>query len=151
MEHYAIKLEARQVAEPDFPYNKEQLSTPSSVATFCKVLQDSDVEKFITIHISSQNIVNCIQVFNGTYIDCSVPIRDIVKGSILSNSPKIILVHNHPSGSLTFSEEDKNLTKGIVQSLLLFNVDVIDHLLIAGLNYVSMKEHLPEFLIKKWR
>lgn len=146
MEHYAIRLEARQVAEPDFPYNREVLSNPFSVTSFCKTLQESDVEKFVAIHLSSTNIVNCIQVFTGSNCYCSVPIRDIIKGSLLSNSTSLILVHNHPSGGLLFSKLDLLLTEEVAKAAKLFEIRLLDHLLIAGLNYQSMQKNYPHIL-----
>ncbi len=143
MDKYAIKLETRQVAEPDFPYNREKLDTCSTVVAFCKALQDSDVEKFLILHLNSSNILNCIQIFPGTVNYTIVPLREIIKVALLSSSINIILVHNHPSGNLTFSEQDITLTRDLIQISKIMNITILDHILIGGLNYQSMREKEP--------
>ncbi len=56
----------------------------------------------------------------------------------------VVLAHNHPSGSLNPSKADKVLTNNIQEMLRLFDVKVIDHLIITGNGYFSFAD---EFLI----
>ena len=50
------------------------------------------------------------------------------------------MAHNHPSGDPTPSPEDTGLTRAVVEAGKLLNVDVLDHLVIGGNRFVSMKE-----------
>ena len=65
----------------------------------------------------------------------------IFKTILLCNAKKFILVHNHPSESVIASNYDIKVTKIIVKNAKLLNVVLLDHIIIAGNNYVScMKE-----------
>ena len=57
---------------------------------------------------------------------------------IYSNSSGILLSHNHPSGQMKASDEDKNITDNIVSVGKLLGVNILDHLIIARFGYLSM-------------
>ena len=61
--------------------------------------------------------------------------RDAVKENCLS----IIVVHNHPSGDPTPSPDDVAVTRDLIAAGELLDIDVLDHLVIAGGTFVSMK------------
>ena len=69
-----------------------------------------------------------------------VRIGEIFKPAIRRNAAAVIVTHNHPSGDPTPSPEDVALTRAIVQAGKLLDIDVLDHLVIAGGRYVSLKE-----------
>jgi DNA repair protein RadC len=61
---------------------------------------------------------------------------------VRQNAAAIIVAHNHPSGDPTPSPEDIAVTKEIVKSGKLLDIDVLDHMIIGGANarFVSLKE-----------
>ena len=63
--------------------------------------------------------------------------REIFKEALLLNSPNIILVHNHPSGNLSPSQEDISLTKRIKEAGQLMGVKVLDHIIVTQSDYFS--------------
>ena len=69
-----------------------------------------------------------------------VRVGEVFKQAIRQNAASIIVVHNHPSGDPTPSPEDVALTRAIVQAGKLLDIDVLDHLVIAGGKFVSLKE-----------
>lgn len=138
---YAYRIETRKVKEPEFPYPRDSFSNPSSIASFCNSLQDSDVEKVLVLHVDSRNRLNCIQVQPGTVNKAQVYIREIIKHSLLSGSTGIIIVHNHPSGHDEFSESDLKLTQRLKEAGAIMDVLILDHILLCGDGwYVSMSE-----------
>ena len=64
--------------------------------------------------------------------DFNVALKELVCG--------IILCHNHPSGNLQPSEQDKQLTKKIVEAAKLLEIDVLDHIIIAHQQYYSFTD-----------
>lgn len=66
--------------------------------------------------------------------------REIYKEAIRKSANSIILVHNHPSGDPTPSGDDINSTKRIMEAGLILGIELIDHIIIGGGNYVSLKE-----------
>ena len=53
-------------------------------------------------------------------------------------APKIILVHNHPSGDSTPSKSDFNLTEKLLKAAELMGIELLDHVVIGNMNYVSI-------------
>lgn len=63
---------------------------------------------------------------SGTVVDIKV----ICQYAIKSNSNSVILAHNHPSGNLNASDADRNITKRIKNALHMFDINLLDHLII---------------------
>lgn len=68
----------------------------------------------------------------------NLSIKDILVEPIKMQAPKIILVHNHPSGDATPSERDITFTKKLYSSALLFEIELIDHIVIGNKKYTSI-------------
>jgi DNA repair protein RadC len=68
--------------------------------------------------------------------------RELFKASILSNAAKMILVHNHPSGSLTPSKQDTMITDRMLKLTDLMGITLHDHVIVGGDNsqYFSFNE-----------
>ncbi len=79
-------------------------------------------------------------LFKGTVDSSSVYIRDIFREGVKSNATSIILVHNHPAGSVKPSKEDVYLTNQIIRSGKLLGIRIIDHIIIGNNKYYSFLE-----------
>ena len=104
-----------------------QLKHPSEVYDYLKeFLSDLDREYFLVLHLNSKNCVIEIEIVAiGTLNSTLVHPREIFRRAIVNSSNAIILVHNHPSGDPTPSDEDKEITEKLVECgdiwLLLFS------------------------------
>ena len=65
---------------------------------------------------------------------------DVFRPAIVESAPNIIIAHNHPSGDPTPSPEDVRITRDLAEAGKLLGIDLLDHLVIAGSRYVSLKE-----------
>jgi len=137
---YAVRLKTTKVKEPDFPYDSQYVfDTSKGVAQFIRSLQDSDVEKFVVLFLSSVGKLNCIQVWEGTVNYAHLYPREIMKHALLSGSSSIILAHNHPSGLTVFSSEDEKLTGQIKELCAMMGIKLLDHVLLgASGSYVTI-------------
>ena len=128
---YAYRIETKLVKEPDFPYSKETVfSNPADVYGFVRdALQDLDVEKTVFVYLNSSNKLIGIKIYEGTVDHVVLYPRDIVKIALLRGATALIMVHNHPSGSLNPSPEDLNLTNAIKEVCKLFSIRLHDHLI----------------------
>ena len=141
MTQCAYRLETRRVKEPDFPYTGKGFTYPEAVAEFCRSLQDSDVEKMIVLHLTTKNGLIGIQLFTGTVDRAAISPREIIKYSLLAGGAAgIILVHNHPSGHSDPSKEDRALTEAIIKCAALFDINVLDHIILGENNFFSGKK-----------
>lgn len=73
---------------------------------------------------------------SGTIID----VRIILKKAIEKLASSIILLHNHPSGNLVPSKADLDITKKTGEAAKLVDIKVVDHLIVAGDNYMSFAD-----------
>lgn len=98
-------------------------------------------ENFFVICLNAQNRVNyAALVHEGTINEAPVYPRLIVETALRHQANSIILVHNHPGGSLQPSGADINVTKKIVAALEAISISVVDHIIVAGEKYYSFAE-----------
>lgn len=100
-------------------------------------------EVFACIFLDNKNyIITFAVLFYGTINTATIHIREIVKSTIKHNAAAIILAHNHPSGEVKPSAEDKRITKEIISAMNLIDVRVLDHVIVGNPNRTfSFSEH----------
>lgn len=118
------------------------ISSPKDIAEiFIPLLRDEVKEKFFVVCLNSSNKVIKYELISvGSLNSSVVHPREVFKVAIESNSANIILLHNHPSGNMEPSSEDISLTKKFVEIGKIMEIQVFDHLIIAGNSYTSMVE-----------
>ncbi|CEN88180.1 DNA repair protein RadC [[Clostridium] sordellii] len=100
-------------------------------------------EIFKIILLNTKNEIICdIDVSVGTLNMSLVHPREVFREAIKRNSNKIILIHNHPSGNIEPSNEDKNVTLRLIKCGDLIGIEVIDHIIIGDGLYYSFKENM---------
>jgi DNA repair protein RadC len=139
---FAYRLESRRVADTDFPYAGQTINNSKSAADFVSsVLKDADAEKMIVLYLNNQNKVIGVTYNAGATNACSVYPQQIAKTALLAGASGVILVHNHPSGGLVPSIEDKRLTYNTITGMTYIGIEVHDHIIYAGPSkYYSMAD-----------
>ena len=115
-------------------YSDEVLDSPEAVSKLiAKEFKTYDREVCAVINLNVKLKPININICSVGTIDTSIlnP-REVFKSSILSNAAAFMLVHNHPSGDITPSREDKALTKRLIDCGDLLNIKMIDHLIIGS-------------------
>jgi len=79
-------------------------------------------------------------MFRGTVDGASVYPREVAKETLTQNACAVIFYHNHPSGVAEPSAADRTITQRLVDALALFDVRVLDHLIVAGCDTTSFAE-----------
>lgn len=98
-------------------------------------------EEFWVLYLSQAGkLVAESRIGQGGLTSTSVDVRVIIRDALFNNSPAMILCHNHPSGNLTPSVQDKALTKNIVDAAHLFNIAVHDHIIVTDSDYFSFRD-----------
>ena len=112
----------------------EMLSSPQAVRDFLRIkLGTLEHEVFAVIHLDAQHrVIEYVEMLRGTVTQTSVYPREVVKLALEANAAAVILVHNHPSGSLEPSTADVALTDTLKKALALVDVRVLDHFIVAG-------------------
>jgi len=113
--------------------NNVQIKCSEDVFEYCSgKLADKDKEFFMIIMLDSKNkIIKDEIVSIGTLNSSLVHPREIFKSAIKESANAVILVHNHPSGDPSPSEEDEEITKRLVEAGELLNIKVLDHVIIG--------------------
>ncbi len=136
----AIELGRRLSAES--PEERPAIHSPSDAAELVKYeMSGLEQEELRVILLDIRNRVEHIQtVYRGSLNSSQVRVGELFKTAIRRNAAALIVVHNHPSGDPSPSPDDITLTRAIVQAGKLLDIDVLDHLIIGGGRFVSLKE-----------
>jgi DNA repair protein RadC len=121
---------------------KDVLGSPQQVRDYlCLRLGGLSREVFIVLFLDAQNrVVAQEEMFSGTLTQTSVYPREVVKRALYHNAASVILAHNHPSGVAQQSQADEMLTAALKQALVLVDVRVLDHFIVAGNTSLSFAE-----------
>lgn len=95
-------------------------------------------EVFYAMYLNNQsNVIGIYKCAEGAISHCLVDIRLIAKPAIELLASTVILFHNHPSGNTAISEADKKITKDTTEALKLFNINVVDHIILTNPGFIS--------------
>ena len=116
-------------------------SSNSAFQLFQKRLSDLPHEEFWILILNRANqVIKEINISKGGISGTVVDIRLICKAAIENNASGILVAHNHPSGQLTPSEEDKTITSKLKEGLKLFGITLLDHIIIGDSAYYSFSD-----------
>lgn len=126
-------VNVRLVKEPSL-YSTEPIRSPDDVLkVVASELAKYDREVFAVLNLKTNGQPINLNICSVGTLDASVVSpREVFKSCILSNSAAFIAVHNHPSGSITPSQEDKDVTKRLLSCSELLGVKMLDHIIIGG-------------------
>jgi DNA repair protein RadC len=85
-------------------------------------------------------ILDIVDVYHGSVNSSQVRVGEIFKPAIQRMAPAVIVAHNHPSADPTPSPDDVAVTRAMVAAGKLLDIDVLDHLIIGGSKWISLKE-----------
>jgi DNA repair protein RadC len=104
-------------------------------------LGDLPHEEFWILLLNRSNkIIRTELVGRGGVSGTVADVRLILKSAVEHLASSIVLSHNHPSGNLQPSKEDINLTQKVKQAAALFDIQVIDHIIVGDANYYSFAD-----------
>lgn len=83
-------------------------------------------------------VLGCREVGEGSVNSANVPIRRIVEIALGYNASSVVLAHNHPSGLALPSQEDIATTRRVAAALSMVDIQLVDHIIVADDDYVSL-------------
>ena len=136
------KLKLVEVVREGAPeVSEETISRPGDAVEFLKDLKDKPREHFVVLHLDTRNrVISRETVSIGTLNASLVHPREVFLGAIKACAATIIVAHTHPSGDVTPSAEDIQLTKRLHKAGKILGIEVLDHVIIGGDKFMSMKE-----------
>ena len=137
----------RLVPERKLYSEKEIVCSSDAVALLSKELGEHDREVFCVLHLSPRGLPLSASITSmGELTSTLVHPREVFKSAVLSSAAGIMLLHNHPSGNLTPSEEDIKTTERIAVCGRVLGIPVVDHIICAEHGYISMRSYGYEHL-----
>lgn len=118
------------------------VSSPADVDSLLRGrLADLDRECFVCVLLNAKNeVVGCPTISIGTLTSSLVHPREVFKPAIKASAANVILAHNHPTGKVAPSPEDRQVTRRLADAAEILGIAILDHVII-GDGYHSMKEH----------
>lgn len=137
----AITL-GRRVASTNKAIEESITSSDDVVRIMRPLLKEFKHEECWAIYLTNSNrIIERCRISQGGVQATVVDQRLIVKRALELLSTRIIIVHNHPSGSATPSGADHDITKRIKEATALFDIQLLDHIIISANESYSFKSN----------
>lgn len=120
-----------------------QIKSSQDVAgIFQPLLSDLSHEEFWVLFLNRSNkVIDRMKISQGGISGTVTDIRIIMKKAVENLASGIIVCHNHPSGNLTPSESDTNITRKIRDAGNLMDIQLLDHLIISDRDYYSFADN----------
>lgn len=115
---------------------------PQRVKEYCALtLAHRRIEHCMALFLDNQHrLIASVELASGTLTQAAVYPREVVRQALSHHAAALILAHNHPSGSAEPSQADLSLTRHLRQALALVDVRLLDHMIVAADQVVSLAE-----------
>jgi len=122
--------------------DKPSFKRSSDVANhYLPLMRDLRKEVFKILLLNRANrLIKEVFISEGTLDASIVHPRDVFRETLLEPAAGVILIHNHPSGNPSPSEEDLRITKQLVEAGRLLGIRVFDHIILSGEDYRSLAD-----------
>ena len=132
---------ARKIEEQQAQENariRSTLDAGRDVIAMFRSRQDESV-RILCLNASGK-VVRRARIAEGDVNAVHFPIRKLVEEALACKAVSVILAHNHPGGTMAPSQEDLDATKAAKAALETVGIRLLDHLIVAGDNYCSLRE-----------
>ena len=136
------KVKVMLVREGSKKYKRKKFYLSSDVYEFLRPsMENLDREHFVVIHLDIRNqVIGVEETSIGSTASAPVYPKEVLKGALLANALGIIVAHNHPSGEVEPSAEDRALTKNLKQACELVGINLVDHIIVGHEKYTSFAD-----------
>lgn len=144
MKTYKTNLNELTLKRNPTDFKRVKIRSSQDSAEYIRNFYSDDLtifESFFLLLLNHQNnTIGYAKISQGGICGTVVDVRIVCKYAIESLSTRVILCHNHPGGSLQPSGADKAITSKIKQALTLFDVEVLDHIILTENSYFSFAD-----------
>lgn len=136
----ALELGKRLLATSD--EQRVTIHSPQDVANMLMAeMAFLDQEHLRVLLLNTKNqVLGISEVYKGNVNASVIRTGEVFQEAVRSNCPSVIVVHNHPSGDPTPSQEDVQVTRQLVEAGRLLDIELLDHVVIGRQDFVSLKE-----------
>ena len=136
----ALELGKRLLSTSD--EQRVTIHSPQDVANLLMAeMAFLDQEHLRILLLNTKNqVLGISEVYKGNVNSSVIRAGEVFQEAVRSNCPSVIVVHNHPSGDPTPSQEDVQVTRQLVEAGRLLDIELLDHMVIGRQGFVSLKE-----------
>ena len=141
--HIQAALEiGRRFREDETSAGKQKIKSAKDVVDILMPqLRDLKTEVFKVVHLDSSNrIIDTEDTVTGTVNHAMPIVREIIHSALQKFAVSIICVHNHPSGGIEPSAQDRKFTKELSDAGKLMEIKLVDHIIIGDDNHYSFAD-----------
>ena len=121
-----------------------KISSSKSVNEFIRKVYPVDItyrEAMLVLYLNNSNRTLSYSIISlGGLTGTMVDVRLVLRDALLSKATAMILIHNHPSSTLTASYADKMITKKVKEAGVLMDIKLLDHLILTETSYYSFAD-----------
>ena len=124
------------------PEERATVHSPQEVANLLMAemaLLDQEHLRVLLLNTKNQ-VLAMPEVYKGNVNSTMVRVGEVFREAVREGCPALIVVHNHPSGDPTPSQDDVEMTRRMVDAGELLGIEVLDHIVIGRQSYVSLRE-----------
>ena len=138
----SLMLAALEFVRRQTEHDETKIESPEDVLPLVHHLREKKQEHLIALILDGANTVLSQRTITmGTLNASLIHPREVFADAIRERAASIVLVHNHPSGELQPSEEDKRITKVLMHAGALLGIPVLDHLIVTKTGWISLGMH----------
>ena len=117
------------------------VTSPVDALPLLAELRELRKEHFLCLCLNARNqVIHKETVSIGSLSASIVHPREVFQLAIQHHSASLILAHNHPSGDVSPSRDDIDLTRRLINAGEIMGIDILDHLIISASDFLSLKE-----------
>jgi DNA repair protein RadC len=144
MKTYKTTIKGLRLVREASPYIKVKVTTVEEVSEYARQFYGSDMtiyESFWVLFLNRSNVIeSAVKISQGGVSGTVVDVKLICRYAIEGLSSSVILIHNHPGGDFKPSLADKKLTDRIKKALSVFDIGVLDHIILTEAGCFSFNE-----------
>lgn len=137
-----IAREAVEVYLKGIIEDKSTIKSSHDIYSQCKDMAALNVEHFELLMMNRAfRLIKRVNISSGGLDRVAVDVRIIMKHCVMNDATVIACVHNHPSGNVLPSTDDKKVTEIIGKACKIFDIHFLDHVIIGDCNYHSFHDN----------
>ena len=135
----ALRMTWQKLSEQEAPV----LTSYDAIVDYCRAASGyKDREEFRIIFLNTKNRIVAEEVQQrGSVNSVAIHPREVMRAAVMKGATAIIMVHNHPSGDVTPSRADIEVTKKIYEALATMDIRLIDHFIVSKNLVYSFNDH----------
>lgn len=129
---------AKRLLWPDD--GRRPVRSPQDACQAAASIRCADKEHFLTLYLDARNVLIYEETISIGSLNANiVHPREVFRPAISHAAAAVILIHNHPSGDVSPSAEDLNLTSRLVEAGRLIGIEVLDHIIVSRRRFLSFR------------